>query len=438
VAAVVPPRETGLATSPRRSSARRTAFLVLTALALSTTATAAVAQPNPAWPTGVDVSSWQHKNGATINWKAVRAAGNSFAVIKATEGTNYTNPQFAADKAGARAAGLVVGAYHYARPAMPISTAIDQANYFLAAAGNVNTVGQLAPVLDLEQTGGLNPADLTTWTRTFLRTVEARTGRTPILYTFRTFWTNKIANTAAFAKYPLWFALYNSDKSPGALPGGWPSWLIWQYDSGGAVNGITGRVDMNAFCCSPTDLSTSANGTVDQIAARYATEPLLHMSLGAPIRAEGPAGGGRWQPYANGLMFWSVETGTRALFGPIAQKYLAWGGSNSSLGRPLEDISSTTAPQGLQAVFEGGRVYTNPVLGTFVVHGEILKKYLADGGTGSSLGMPISDEYDVAGGRASAFQYGKLIWNAKSNQVTVSHDTATPPAAATTTKAVLP
>jgi GH25 family lysozyme M1 (1,4-beta-N-acetylmuramidase) len=414
---------------PRRRPRRavpRLALLAMTALALSTTATAAAA-PNPAWPKGVDISSWQHQNGASIDWNAVKAAGNQFVVIKATEGTTYTNPDYAADKAGAQAAGLVVGAYHYARPALPISTAADQARYFLAAAGNTNTAGQLAPVLDLETTGGLNPNDLTQWTQTFLRTVEAQTGRPPILYTYRSFWLNKIANTQAFAKYPLWFAIYNDNPDPGALPGGWPSWLIWQYSSGGAVNGINGRVDVNAFCCSPTDLSTNANGTIDQIAARYAAEPLLHLSLGVPTRGEGPAGGGRWQPYSNGLMFWSVETGARALYGPIAQKYLAWGGSNGSLGRPLEDISWTTTPDGLQAVFEGGRIYWHPALGAFVVRGEILKRYLADGGSASWLGLPTSDEYSVPGGRASAFQHGKLTWSSTTNQVTESHDTAAPP-----------
>jgi GH25 family lysozyme M1 (1,4-beta-N-acetylmuramidase) len=421
----------------RSSVRRRAALLGITALALSTTTTAAVATPSPVWPKGVDISSWQHLNGATIDWNAVKAAGNAFAVIKATEATTYVNPQFAADKAAAEAAGLVVGAYHYARPALPISTAIDQANYFLAHAGNVRAVGQLAPVLDLEQTGGLNPAQLTTWTQTFLRTVEAQTGRTPILYTYRSFWTDKIANTQAFTKYPLWFALYNDNADPGPLPGGWPSWLIWQYDSGGAVNGITGRVDVNAFCCSRTDLAANANGTVDQIAARYATEPLLHISLGTPTRGEGPAGGGRWQPFTNGLMFWSAETGTRALYGPIARKYLAWGGSNGSLGRPLEDISWTAAPAGLSAVFEGGRIYWHPALGAFVVHGEILKKYLADGGSGSWLGLPTSDEHTVPGGRASAFQHGTLTWDATTNQVTESHN-GTPSPAGTVPAAAAP
>ncbi|MBX6390968.1 MAG: glycoside hydrolase [Frankia sp.] len=392
------------------------AVLAATAVALSTTT--AFAAPNPAWPRGVDVSSWQHPEGAGIDWNAVKAAGNSFAIIKATEGGTYTNPHYVADRDGAKAAGLVVGAYHYARPALPISTAVDQARRFLAVAGDVRTPAQLAPVLDLEVTGGLSPGDLTAWAQAFLREVESLTGRTPILYTFRSFWTDKIANTPALAKYPLWFAIYNDGPDPGWLPGGWQNWLIWQYTSSAEVPGIQGRVDQNAFCCSPADLAARSDGTRDEIALRYASEPLLQLALGPPTRGEGPAGGGgRWQPFANGLMFWSVETGTRQLHGAIARKYLAMGGSNSSLGRPIEDVSWATAPDALQAVFEGGRIYWHPALGAYKVHGEILKRYLALGGSGSWLGLPISDEYDVPGGRESAFQNGKLRWNATTNEV---------------------
>jgi len=58
--------------------------------------------------TGIDVSNYQHPNGAAINWAAVKASGQSFVFVKATEGVNgatpaYTNPYFAQDWAGAGA-----------------------------------------------------------------------------------------------------------------------------------------------------------------------------------------------------------------------------------------------------------------------------------------------------------------------------------------------
>src|ERR1700712_5786291 len=53
---------------------------------------------------GVDVSSYQHPNGAGINWGSVKASGPAFAFVKMSEGSSYTNPYGHNDLAGARAA----------------------------------------------------------------------------------------------------------------------------------------------------------------------------------------------------------------------------------------------------------------------------------------------------------------------------------------------
>src|SRR5690349_18644463 len=65
---------------------------------------------------GPDVSSYQHPNpskkhphGQPIHWHKVRKAGKDFAIVKATEGTSYVNPDFNGpyfhDYADAKAAG---------------------------------------------------------------------------------------------------------------------------------------------------------------------------------------------------------------------------------------------------------------------------------------------------------------------------------------------
>jgi len=379
-----------------------------------------LAEPSPAWPRGVDVASWQHPDGAPIDWNAVRAAGIQFAIIKATEGTSYTNPHFAGDRAAATAAGLVVGAYHYARPAEPVSTAVDQARHFLAATGQTRASGHLAPVLDIEVTGGLDPATLAAWTRAFLQEVETQTGRTPIIYTYRSFWTDKMANTKEFAEYPFWFAIYNDQATPGWLPGGWSDWAMWQYTSTGSVPGIRGKVDMNVVCCSSGALTALADGGPSEIDKRYASAGLLAVAVGAPVDAERPAGGGgRWRRHTNGLMFWSVPTGARIVHGESATKYLALGGSNGFLGRPVSDTEAATAPGAHQTIFQGGWIYWHPATGAHEVHGAILKTYLGMGGSASRLGLPVTDEYSVPGGRESAFQHGRLRWDAATNQVTV-------------------
>ncbi|WP_462185673.1 GH25 family lysozyme [Frankia sp. CcWB2] len=396
------------------------AALAITAGALTaTTGVAQSAVPSPTWPRGIDVASWQHPGGSPIDWIAARGSGLSFAIIKATEGTNYTNPYFAADREAAAKAGLVVGAYHYARPARPISTAVDQAQRFITVSGLTRAAGQLAPVLDLEDDGGLDPATLAAWTRAFLEKIETETGRAPILYTYRSFWTKKLADDHSFARYPFWFAIYNNKATPGWLPGGWTKWALWQYTSSGNVPGIMGNVDLNVLCCTPTALAAQADGTHSEIEKWYATAGLNRLAVGTPVDSELPAGGGgRWQRYSNGLAFWSVATSVRALHGSIATKFLELGGTNSFLHRPVSGVEYATASETLQARFQGGWIYWHPAIGAHEVHGRILQTYLGLGGTTSSLGPPITDEYSVPGGRESAFQFGKLRWSAATNAVT--------------------
>jgi uncharacterized protein with LGFP repeats len=50
---------------------------------------------------------------------------------------------------------------------------------------------------------------------------------------------------------------------------------------------------------------------------------------------------------------------------------------------------------------------------SFEVHGCILQLYQSLGGTGSWLGFPIGDEYDVEGGRRGNFENGFIFWNAQ-------------------------
>jgi len=203
---------------------------------------------------GPDVSGWQH-TGGNIDWAAVAASGVSFTFVKATEGLNggtipYTNPNFARDFAGAGNNGLYRGAYHFARPALPLSTAVDQARHFVSVTGAMNNALDLPPVLDLEVTGDLAPTDLIAWTTTWLTAVQNLTGRQPMIYSGPSFWYSAMANTTALNTYPLWIARWNNNPDPLPLPGGWTAWSFWQYTSTGAIPGIVGNVDISRYCCS--------------------------------------------------------------------------------------------------------------------------------------------------------------------------------------------
>src|SRR5436305_840643 len=85
---------------------------------------------------GVDVSNYQ---GSSIDWPQVAAAGYTFAFAKASEGTTFTDATYASNRTGTRSAGLLLGAYHFARPAGTndatiAASAIAQADHFVDVA----------------------------------------------------------------------------------------------------------------------------------------------------------------------------------------------------------------------------------------------------------------------------------------------------------------
>lgn len=145
---------------------------------------------------------------------------------------------------------MLVGSYHMARPAKePAQQAHAFADRLQSAGGP-----QLPPVLDLEYDEGLEPAELAEWVQVFLDTLQSRTGRTPILYTYRQFWIEKMADTTRFAEYPLWLAEYGVSQPPLPVIGGWSEWLFWQRSDTGRVPGFVDHVDVNVFAGTPGDL----------------------------------------------------------------------------------------------------------------------------------------------------------------------------------------
>jgi lysozyme len=104
---------------------------------------------------GIDVSGFN----TITNWAAARGVGNAWMWSKATQGSGYTNPQFASQIAGARAAGLLVGAYHFPDP--NVSVAANVAHFVAVAnASHALDSGCFLPLLDMED----DPADGIVWT----------------------------------------------------------------------------------------------------------------------------------------------------------------------------------------------------------------------------------------------------------------------------------
>ncbi|MDO5730440.1 glycoside hydrolase family 25 protein [Corynebacterium sphenisci] len=298
-----------MAPTPARAP-RPTRRLAGAALAAAIAVALPLAAPAPALAfdaasaRGVDVSKWQHPSPGSIDWAKVAAAGRSFAIIKATDGDSGTSPHFAADSAKAHAAGLVIGAYHMGRPGKP---ARAQADEFIAAlAAQPAGAATLPPVLDLEYTDGRSPAQIAAWAREFLDRVAERTGRTPMIYTFRWFWDVEMAGTEDFRDHPLWLAAYQS-TAPTALPGGWERITVWQTSGSGRVDGVVTPVDLNTFNGDEAALRAWARGggaapapRGDAPIAGGAADPAPDAAADAPAPAPGAVDGA--DPVPAGLL----------------------------------------------------------------------------------------------------------------------------------------
>jgi GH25 family lysozyme M1 (1,4-beta-N-acetylmuramidase) len=235
--------------------------------------------PIPGALQGVDVASFQHPNGAAINWAKVAAAGIQFAAVKATEGAYYKNPYALTDLANARAAGLSVMAYAFAIPNGNSSSAspVTQADYLLAYLSQAS--GPTPPImLDIEynpygpECYGLSQSAMVSWIASFDAEIQAKTGQDPIGYIPPPWWQACTGGVSTFRQLPLWVPDYTSRTSP-ILPAGWKNWGFWQYTSSGTVNGISAKaVDLDQL--NPARIPLLYPGTQHGRAGRAVSLPI--------------------------------------------------------------------------------------------------------------------------------------------------------------------
>ena len=201
---------------------------------------------------GLDVSSYQHI-GRTINWRLLAREGMKFAAIKASEGTYYTNPYYAADARAAATAGLSVMPYVFANPHQAPGAAT--ARFGIAAAHYVRDRSRLPLEVDLENDPytrsehvnacyGLRVPQMVAWIAAFVRQTVALTGKAPIIYTMTPWWRKCTGSTTRFRTEPLWLASYDTTR-PG-IPSAWQRWTFWQYDNNAKVPGV-GLTDLDFY-----------------------------------------------------------------------------------------------------------------------------------------------------------------------------------------------
>ncbi len=220
---------------------------------------------------GIDIS---HYEGNKFPLKNLKDQSISFIYIKATQGTDYADKTF--DRNWNGVAGIPRGAYHFLS-SDPKMSGKAQADSFV---DYVNLHGKFAatdlpPAVDLEwdvtcqkcpdrwKTRNRSPQDIVGTAVDFMNRVKERTGRTPVLYTNKTFLNdNKITDPQLVSKlttgFKVWiFDVDNHDRTL-ELPDPKKNLdhVLWQFSFGGSVPGpYSGDVDVEVFKGKPEDFN---------------------------------------------------------------------------------------------------------------------------------------------------------------------------------------
>lgn len=212
------------------------------------------------WTHGIDTSRVQ----GTIHAGMVYDQGFRFGFVKISEGGQYLDPMRLQTLKALRAAGILDGGYHFARPN---GSAKTQAQILWDGLGD--TMPTLPLVLDLETASGMPGEWVCEWALEFAECLKGAWVLKPICYTGGYF----MSQLGCAAKYPQlaeiysqWLAQYSRrqwepvegiDRPKVVSP--WPDWEFWQYsgDGGMPVVGVSVDCDRNVY-----------NGSLEQLRAR--------------------------------------------------------------------------------------------------------------------------------------------------------------------------
>jgi GH25 family lysozyme M1 (1,4-beta-N-acetylmuramidase) len=190
---------------------------------------------------GVDISN---ANG-TVDWNALVVQDVDFAFVKASEGASFADGFLRQNRQNAQAAGIPVGLYHFARPAL--NGPLSEADHFCNTVGSL-WKNELRPVLDLEAEGGTPD-----WARSFLNAVEQRLNVRPMLYSYPSYLDGlaQKRNYEYLSQWPLWLAEYGPVNDGTEHPIAWGRKddfriACHQYTSKGTIQGVTGLLDLNS------------------------------------------------------------------------------------------------------------------------------------------------------------------------------------------------
>lgn len=198
---------------------------------------------------GLDIS---HHQDLRLDLAQCRREGIEFVFMKATEGAGFVDSEFGANLAEARAAGLLVAAYHYVRS--NASAAAQVANVQRAVPRDV-------PVIpDVEaNSGGI------ALTRDIVNRLRAIGYAVPLSYIPRWYW-NQIGQPSLAGMPPLWSSRY-PDNVIGSIADEWADVPAHYWNGYGGLNVAILQFTSSARIAGHQPLDANAfRGTRDELA----------------------------------------------------------------------------------------------------------------------------------------------------------------------------
>lgn len=184
-------------------------------------------------------------------------------------------------------------------------------------------------------------------------------------------------------------------------------------------------VAASAVAWAPTAAASPESDAADAITAAWEAAGADNSDVGARQGDVYAVGAGFAQDFANGKMFFTPDTGARAMYGAVLDKYEALGGpANSDLGFPATDEAPGLAgPDSRSSIFSASDkpvIFWTPEHGAYVVRGAMNAAWDKLGSSGGALGVPVGDETYDGEAATQPFSAGRLSWNRVTKKFTTT------------------
>lgn len=204
----------------------------------------------PLWK-GLDIYDDEHKmvNGEyqPLDWESIKAQGYDFVILKVGSDYSGKSKTFDMDYEGAKAAGLMVGAYYYAYSSTVLETRNDAQEVLEWIKGKQFEMPIYYDIEENSLAANLSKDSLTELITVFIEELQAN-GYYSALYVNNDWLQNKLNTETVLERFDIWYARYPETENPVWNEEKYGKQLsMWQFSQEGIVEGFDTYVDLN-YC----------------------------------------------------------------------------------------------------------------------------------------------------------------------------------------------